>query len=298
MTVRHIEVLLFLLAFPCLLVAQQPVAGAITGLVLDADTGHPVSKTHLTLVPRGTQEAQTMSARSDASGRFQFEALVPGQYAIMAMRTGYIRQDSLDQNLVTIRDGHVEGVVIQIRRGAVIAGRVVDEGGEPVAQITVMATEARYTGGGPQRTSYRSAITNDLGRYRLFGLMPGDYYVIVRQNSDRSETLTPDYGPAYYPVADDGSNAPPLRLRAGEQTLGRRYLPDSPAWRASERAYHRQPHWSARILGERLDCTQHGACFSSDRELPLCDFLGNGRVHHRGYRPRGLHRYSHQQDRR
>ena len=64
-------------------------------------------------------------------------------------------------------------------RGSVIAGRIVDEFGEPVADATVSRRCASSGPSGRRRlvNAGRIAQTNDLGQFRMYGLPPGDYYV-------------------------------------------------------------------------------------------------------------------------
>ena len=63
-------------------------------------------------------------------------------------------------------------------RGSVISGRVLDEFGEPVADAMVNAMRSAWTAGRRKlQPTGRSAQTNDLGQYRIYGLPPGDYYV-------------------------------------------------------------------------------------------------------------------------
>ena len=63
-------------------------------------------------------------------------------------------------------------------RGSVIAGRVVDEFGEPVADAIGLRCGRRGpTAGAGWSDAGRMAQTNDIGQFRIYGLPPGDYYV-------------------------------------------------------------------------------------------------------------------------
>jgi hypothetical protein len=59
----------------------------------------------------------------------------------------------------------------------VIAGHVYDETGDPMAGIPVRVLRYQYQQGERRLTPAGSAQTNDLGEYRVWGLMPGEYYV-------------------------------------------------------------------------------------------------------------------------
>ena len=59
-----------------------------------------------------------------------------------------------------------------------LAGRVVDELGEAVAEAEVTAMRMQFTNGKRRLVpSGRNGTTNDLGQFRIYGLPPGEYYV-------------------------------------------------------------------------------------------------------------------------
>jgi protocatechuate 3,4-dioxygenase beta subunit len=67
-----------------------------------------------------------------------------------------------------------------LMRGAVIAGRLIDRHGQPVANASVDANQFVIVNGERRRrTGSRgtSAMTNAHGDYRIYGLMPGEYLV-------------------------------------------------------------------------------------------------------------------------
>jgi protocatechuate 3,4-dioxygenase beta subunit len=67
---------------------------------------------------------------------------------------------------------------ISLPRGSVLAGRVVDEAGEAVAEAEVTAMRMQFQNGKRRLVpSGRNATTNDLGQFRIYGLPPGEYYV-------------------------------------------------------------------------------------------------------------------------
>src|SRR5438093_396210 len=54
--------------------------------------------------------------------------------------------------------------------GGRISGRVIADNGRPVKRARAFITAAELSGG-------RGALTDDKGQYRVWGLMPGDYYI-------------------------------------------------------------------------------------------------------------------------
>ena len=63
--------------------------GNMTGTVLDADTGAPIAGASI----RATSPSQTVTATSDAAGRFIFISLVPDTYTVSGSKAGYTAID-------------------------------------------------------------------------------------------------------------------------------------------------------------------------------------------------------------
>jgi protocatechuate 3,4-dioxygenase beta subunit len=130
----------------------------------------------------------------------------------------------------------IDGALFRLTRGAVITGRIVDEGGEPMTKVTVASLRklsAEETEGSTPRIgrdqlqAASTAITDDRGEFRIFDLRPGEYYVqasasfvigdedalgwIVRAN------LGSQYAPVYYPGVIQLDQAQAFVLAAGEE---------------------------------------------------------------------------------
>ena len=72
-------------------------------------------------------------------------------------------------------------------RGAAIAGRVVDDLGEPAQRVQVRAAKLRRFASEWRLIPFGESVeTNDLGEYRLHGLPPGEYVVSASRRSARS----------------------------------------------------------------------------------------------------------------
>jgi uncharacterized protein (DUF2141 family) len=76
---------------------------------------------------------------------------------------------------LSLGSGQQASVTIRMVRGAVIAGLVTDQNGRPVPGAQITADKART----PTDTNppAGTAITDDRGRYRIYGLLPGEYVV-------------------------------------------------------------------------------------------------------------------------
>src|SRR5678815_4415616 len=88
-----------------------------------------------------------------------------------------------------------------------------------------MTLQRRFTQGQMRLVnSGRSATTNDIGEFRLYGLMPGKYYVSASARGafggppGTSEVRT-GYAPTYYPGTPNATDAQPITVGLGE-TIG------------------------------------------------------------------------------
>jgi hypothetical protein len=170
--------------------------------------------------------AQTVrrdASRSRASG---------GQYTVWPAERlcpqsfGSARQQP---STIEIGDGQAaEKVSFALSRGGAISGRIVDEFGEPIssAQVSVqrfayMGGVRRITGGGAEGGMDR---TDDLGQFRLYGLPPGEYYVMASfrnmefmpMNVASDAPSADGYAPTYFPGTSSLSEARRLTVRAGQ----------------------------------------------------------------------------------
>ena len=59
-----------------------------------------------------------------------------------------------------------------------ITGRITDEFGDAVTDVQVQAMRYQFTSGERRLVNVgRKSMTDDLGQFRIFGLMPGEYLV-------------------------------------------------------------------------------------------------------------------------
>jgi protocatechuate 3,4-dioxygenase beta subunit len=189
---------------------------------------------------RGPQPAPLRRvAETDEQGRFAFTNLDPGKFQLSAERQGFLRQNygarkySGGGTPVLVAEGqNVKAIVFQLVPQAVIAGKVLDEDGEGMADQPVRAWRYIYRGGKRQWTSVASAQTSDIGEFRLPNLEPGQYLVSAnprnggmnRRQLQTDEPLpaTPDmmYATTYHPSTANASSAIPIEVGAGGEIRG------------------------------------------------------------------------------
>jgi protocatechuate 3,4-dioxygenase beta subunit len=230
----------------------------IRGRVLSADGGGPVRRAQ---VRASGPEIGSKAAMTDAEGRYEFRDLPAGRFSLSATKSGFVTvqygQTRPFESGTTIE--LVEAQIfakadIAMPRGSVIAGRVLDEFGDPVADATVSAMRSAWAGGRRRlQPTGRMAQTNDLGQYRIYGLPPGDYYVSATLRSDAMMDMAmisamaggagpgltgsggagpggaagptgsnpnSGYAPTYFPGTSNGADAQRLTLAAGQEAQG------------------------------------------------------------------------------
>lgn len=147
---------------------------------MDAGTGAAIAGAQLSIA-EGTAD---LEVTADAEGRFLFEGMEPGKYAVAAMAQGYV-QERYEQHqgystAMAVGPGlDAEHMVFRLHRQAVITGVVTDERGEAVRRAQVMLF-AEQRGAGKSLVQLLSQTeTDDLGAYRFAHLAAGKYYVAI-----------------------------------------------------------------------------------------------------------------------
>jgi Carboxypeptidase regulatory-like domain len=112
------------------------------------------------------------------------------------------------------------------RTGGVLSGTVIDQSGEPVQGIDVRALRLHRENGGLVARAIGGPIgvkTDDRGRYRLWGLPPGRYLVIVSTDATPSgldRTRGNAFARVYYPGTPDVESAQSVQVDEGQETTG------------------------------------------------------------------------------
>jgi hypothetical protein len=198
----------------------------IRGRVLAADTSTPVRRA---IVRLSSQELpQGRSKMTDADGKYEFADLPSGTYSLYASKNGFISgQPGATQigdpgKTVTVGEAELATADdIVLRRACAIAGRVVDEFGDPVVSAQVSVLRSQSLGGVRRLMPASGSSTNDLGQFRAYGLQPGTYYVTARASTSDAETDDrTGYAPTYYPGTTRAADAQSVQLAAGQDATG------------------------------------------------------------------------------
>jgi len=217
--------------------APEQGAGTIRGRVTRSD-GLPLPHATVTTnVPQNTGGNRALSLprviTTDDDGRFEFSGLPRGTYRINANKLGYTgaaygqRMATDRGEPVNLADGESRSRVdIVLSRYSSVAGRVVDEFGDPVESAAVNVGQIKFQSGRRRLAGVDGAVgqaTDDLGRYRIYGLQPGQYIVTATVGQVTPFQPTPDflgYAPTYFPGTPNPVEAQAVSVGVSQDLVG------------------------------------------------------------------------------
>jgi hypothetical protein len=208
--------------------ARRPDAGtgSLRGRVLRAD-GRPLPRATVQIV--GAQHHLMRNANSDDSGRFAFDALARDEYTLTARKPGFVplefgqRRPGEHGQPIALADGEArDRIDIVLPRNGAISGRVTDENGDPVEGVTVRVLRSIYVADRRlllELPFAQARQTNDLGRYRVYGLPPGQY-VVAAAVGLRAGAGEYGYTAAFFPAAATAADAQFVPVGMSEDVSG------------------------------------------------------------------------------
>jgi len=209
--------------------APAPATAVLRGRVISADAGAPVMRARVSAT--GAAGTGQFATATDGSGAWELARVPAGRYVLSASKTPYLKMEFGQRNIlepgkpIEVATGQViEKLDFALPRGAVISGRVADDLGDPAAFVRVYAMRNQFIDGRRQPVrSGVSAMTDDLGQYRLYGLLPGTYFVAT-ETTMWSNALPEDMGisfaATYYPGTTQASDAQAVKVAAGQERPG------------------------------------------------------------------------------
>ncbi|HET9216979.1 MAG TPA: carboxypeptidase-like regulatory domain-containing protein, partial [Terriglobia bacterium] len=233
---------------------QVPVA-SIAGNVVKWGTADRLSEVIVELRAEGGARPVASTATSE-NGEFVFPNVAAGRYRVFATRSGFApaeygrrRPNGAGQGISLAPGERRSGLQIAMTEGATVYGRISDRNGQPLPFADVRIEKVDYKSGRAALVPVQTAITNDLGEYRIFWIAPGQYYIRASANNNQTyggtmlvnpggadtsgatwgATTRPTarvtrpvglddgelYAPLYYPSVPSIENASLVELRAG-----------------------------------------------------------------------------------
>ncbi len=241
-------------------IPEDPPPAIVEGSVINIQNSRTVPRATVTLLHlKGTG---SKSQRADGSGHFMFKNVEPGIYRLMAERQGFFSDERKReyQPLFEVAAGdHVRNMPVRLMPAAVVSGEVLDEYSEPVQDVEIRLLAVQMRLGQMSLRVAGKAMTDDRGEYRIAGLHPGKYYVVVEYKSKALTTLNsivetvnalqkttdkqgkplkvempgvPDpaytYSSLFFPSTSDFLQAQSLKLGPGDETAANFLLISAP----------------------------------------------------------------------
>jgi len=206
---------------------------SVSGTVVRQDTGEALGKAKITFVTHENWEDSVFDV-TDSQGHFLLDALPCASYLLTVSHPGFVdasygqRKQNDPGAVLTLAPGQkMTGLLFKLQRASVITGRVFDENGEPVQGALVRVLRPTSRGKRQHTQEVGTAVTNDLGEFRVYDLNPGRYYIAVtydpwsaREGFDpkpRRRLLKKGYPATFFPNTTDPSKAQTLALSPGQE---------------------------------------------------------------------------------
>jgi hypothetical protein len=216
----------------------------VSGVVSASQTRKPIGGARVNLV--SIQGRAVHQAMTDENGYFAFSRIAPGAYTLSVSKPGFVPASygevrpgtGLGARAIDLVAGQTFEARLPMSRGAVLTGRILDEEGEPAIRTAVHALRRDRQSGRAQPTGLD--ITDDLGRYRIYGLAPGEYVVAATRTTEPLPTrayqpstlmrtspssgaameagddVRRGYAPVYFPGVVDANLTKPIEIAADE----------------------------------------------------------------------------------
>lgn len=213
-----------------------PQAFKIAGTVVNALTGAPLARAHVSLADTRAR-AQRIEMITGEDGHFEFSPLPAGKYALQGRKRGYIaagydQHEQYSTAIVTGPEFATDKLMFRLTPMAVISGHVLDESGEAVRSARIGLFAEDHSGGMKRISRMNSIVTDDRGYFEFSLLPPGTYFVSAnakpwyavypsgQPGSDAAQKIPPElnvaYPTTYYGGATDSEGAAPIALNGGD----------------------------------------------------------------------------------
>lgn len=129
-----------------------------------------------------------LAATADDNGSYRLGSLPAGPLRVSAVKSGYLstnygaaRAGGPGKVVVARANQRLTGINVALVRAGIIGGQVTDDAGEPLEGLTVQVWRSVFRDGRRvvSPSDVRSRTTDDRGQYRLYGVTPGTYYLVV-----------------------------------------------------------------------------------------------------------------------
>jgi hypothetical protein len=228
--------------------AQNPIADQstvrdarfnIAGTIVNALDGAPLRQARVSIFD-ATNRANAIWMITSEDGHFEFLQLKAGKFSLQGAKRGFIsaafdQHEQYSTAIVTGAGFDTERLVLRLTPLALIAGKIIDESGDPVRHANVTLYRENHSGGMNRVVGAGGALTDDQGSYEFPSLTPGNYFVSVRakpwyavhpvvSSADGTRNAAPGVAPsldvayptAYYNGTTDAADATAIPIKGGD----------------------------------------------------------------------------------
>lgn len=206
--------------------APQTPAGTarVSGQVTSAGTGRPL-RAIVEILP--TSGGIPRRVRADALGKFELASLPAGTYRLTASADGFVSlqygqgRPPEPYRPIDLKDGEqFNKADFALPKTSAVEGRLVDEFGDPAPNVEVQVARVQYIAGKsrlfPASTPRTTRPTDDQGHFRVYGLPPGDYYLMALSGPFATNPTWAGFAPTFYPGTTSAPEARAIHLEPGQ----------------------------------------------------------------------------------
>jgi protocatechuate 3,4-dioxygenase beta subunit len=176
------------------LAASALPAATVRGNVVENQTGKPLSRVLMKLLPLPGSSAAAITTWTSTFGAFDFSNVPAGAWLLSASRKDYVtvqygqKQWTSAGQPIILDDAAAVSLNIRMPRFGAITGRVLDENEVGIPNQQVVA----YRNSRPPELMAR-ATADEQGRFRIYGLVPGAYVVRSATWQDEAISYVPTF---------------------------------------------------------------------------------------------------------
>jgi len=169
-------------------------------------------------------------AKTDYDGNFRLSGLAAGTYNVTPLAPVFIGASNpygggVSKGVILAANETVDGIDFKLVRGAVVSGRVTDPDGRPVIDqhVNLFQVDPKGAVSRPLQifaSNFQMYMTDDRGRYRIYGVPTGHYKVSVGEGDTSGRTMyggSDYYQQTFYRNASD-TKASVVDLSEGSET--------------------------------------------------------------------------------
>jgi protocatechuate 3,4-dioxygenase beta subunit len=188
-------------------------SASVEGMVVNQVTGAPLPHVHVSLWNYDDGIHRVYGAMTHPDGTFSITGMPPISYGIVINRAGFANPRPGRTSVTLLAGEQTRDLKLPMVPSGAIAGRVLGPDGEPAEGINV------YVRG---RSGQLGAQTDEQGRFRISGLLPGSYRLEAPPLTWARPSKPPEFPPDGPPPTHWGAARYPgaIEVQAGSETGG------------------------------------------------------------------------------